>query len=205
MGRIKKFGRRTNRIEMADKLDDYSLDVIRQNGSKLSEVEQNDTPNGETEYSMPTFLRLYKGYDFLENMIYTMPYICRKYDFERKEFLLVLLNLYPKNIFSLRDFAKVRFVRFGLRKIYLLENRGLVRCIFNAKIEGDRLFQLTTKGRKVVEEFYKLLAGEVEMDPNVFEKKDFAIDKRYHDVVKDLAQNKPNKTQMSFWTRKKTN
>lgn len=203
MGRIKKFGRRTNRIEMADKLNDYSLGVIRQNGSKLSEVEQNDTPNGETEYSMPTFLRLYKGYDFLENMIYTMPYICRKYDFERKEFLLVLLNLYPKNIFSLRDFAQVRFVRFGLRKIYLLENRDLVRCIFNAQVEGDRLFQLTLKGRRIVEEFYKLLSGEIEMDPAVFEKFDYAIDKRYRSSVENLEQGKPNKNRMNFWTRKR--
>lgn len=203
MGNKKKFGRRTNRITMADQLGDYTLDVVRKHGSKLSEVEQNDTHDGEVEYSMPTFLRLYKGYDFLENMIYTMPYICRKYDFERKEFLLVLLNLYPKNIFSLRDFAQIRFVRFGLRKIYLLENRDLVRCIFDAKVEGDRLFQLTLKGRKIVEEFYKLLSGEVEMDLTIWNKSDFAIDKRYRGATEKLQQSEPNKTQMSFWTRKK--
>lgn len=202
MGGKKKF-RRKNRIPMADKLHEHTLSIIRERGVKISEVIQNDTSDGEVEYSMPTFLRLYKGYDFLENLIFALPYIMRKHGFERKEFLTVLLYLYPKNIFSLRDFANVRFVRFSLRKIELLEKRGLVRCIYDTTVEGDRLFQLTVKGRRIVEEFYKVLAGEVEMDPEVFEITDYAIDKRYKKSVEKLQQGEPNENRKSFWTRKK--
>jgi|SRR5690606_7194344 len=202
MGGKKKF-RRKNRIPMADELHEHTLSIIRERGVKISEVIQNDTADGEVEYSMPTFLRLYKGYDFLENLIFALPYIQRKYGFERKEFLTVLLYLYPKNIFSLWDFANVRFVRFSLRKIELLEKRGLVRCIYDTTVEGDRLFQLTVKGRRIVEEFYKVLAGEVEMDPEVFEITDYTIDKRYKKSVEKLQQGEPNENRKSFWTRKK--
>jgi len=198
----KKF-RRKNRIAMADQLGENSLSIIRREGSKISEVIQDNTADGSIEYSMPTFLRLYTGYDFLENLIFAIPYIQRKYGFERKEFLTVLLYLYPKNIFSLWDFDNVRFVRFSLRKIELLERRGLVRCIYDTKVEGDRLFQLTIKGRRIVEEFYKVLSGEVEMDPEVFDRSVYGIDKRYKRSVEKLQQGEPSEKRKAFWTRKR--
>lgn len=170
----------------------------------LAQVKQINEETGEDQYSVPTFLRLYTGYDFLENLVYIIPYLKLKYDLKNHAYVFTLLNLYPKNIFSLKDYQNIKFIRFSMLKIKKFEDLGFARCIYNHHVEGKKLYQLTKKGRDLVEETYKLLAGEIEMDLSIFDKKDFAINKKYKKHIKLHNDSHPNReNRKAFWTRKK--
>lgn len=203
MEKRKKIINRPFKSKVTSKIHPDNQATLRRR-TTLAQVKQINEETGEDQYSIPTFLRLYSGYDFLENLIFVIPYLKLKYDFNTYSYILALLNLYPKNIFSLSDYQDIKFTRFSMLKITTLEKKGLARCIYNHHNQGKKLYQLTKKGRDVVEDTYKLLAGEIEMDLSIFDKSTTAIDKKYKKHIAIHNKKHPNREmRTAFWTRKK--
>lgn len=200
----KKTLSRNSKLKTVNKMHIENFMLLKTSNPHITEIKQINENTNEDKYGKTTYLRLYTGFDFLENLVYIIPYIRKKHNIKSAAHLYTLLYLYPKNIFSLRDYNHIKFITFDLLKISGLEKLGLATCIYDHEVEGDKLYKLTKKGRNVVEEIYKLLAGEEQVDVSVFKKSPKSIDKKYMKHI-PLSDKKfpPSKNKKSFWDKKK--
>lgn len=108
-------------------------------------------------------LQFTKGFDLLENFYVVRYYIQRKHDIPQT-ILEILLNLYPKNYFTRRDFSYALRDRRMHSYRYMVDHGFFEVVVMDRKGERNRyssVYKLTAKSQYIVTSFYKLLSGEM--------------------------------------------
>ena len=115
----------------------------------------------EIKYDKKTFLRVYKGYDFLENYGVIRNYIRRKYNIDT--YLLdILLYLAPKQFYTKNDLMK--YPRdFRYIKVESLVKTGFFKTVIDHRFVTYKVYGVSARGRKLIEDFYECLSGEKEI------------------------------------------
>jgi len=152
-------------------------------------------------YTKPQFLRVFAGYEFLENLLVIRPYIQKKYDI-KLPFLELLLYLAPKSYFSYYDYFEMP-KQFKYNRIQKLIDEGWISIFSNGKTKRETVYKLTKKSRTIIMDFYKLLAGEEQIpaDKNPL-LKPTGIDKMRSDLIKKLNFKGPSETKKSLFQKK---
>lgn len=143
------------------------------------------------KYTKQHFLRIYEGYDMLENLLLVRIYIQRRFKVDL-HLLEMLLYLSPKHYFTQKDYAEMP-KNFSYTRIDNLVKTGMVRIAADGKHKHYHLYSLSAKGRTVISTFYKLLSGEekipVEKKYNpMADENAFAIDKKRLELIKKFNE-----------------
>src|SRR5690606_40757312 len=86
---------------VTDNIPEGALKIIKDEKIKVGFALHSD--DQVVKYEKKTFLRVYRGYDFLQNLITVKYYVQRKYNIKQYD-LEILLYLYPVNYFTQSDF-----------------------------------------------------------------------------------------------------
>lgn len=150
------------------------------------------------KYSKPQFLRIYMGYDFMENLLIIRPYILKKHKINMR-FLELLLYLAPMNYFNYRTFFEMP-KGFTYNRIQKLIDEGWIMIFSTGKTKRETVYKLTPQARNIVVEFYQLLAGEKKIPEkkNPFVKPT-GIDKLRNDLIKKLNQAGPSENKKKLF------
>jgi len=124
------------------------------------------------------------SYDNLKFLKVGRYWIKKKHDISLKE-LEMLLFLYSENFFTMVTYNKyVNIFGFNQKLIYTLMNKGLVHKWRKEKFGEVAMYELTKKGRRIMSDFYKKLAGE----------DDYSVLPRKNPVFNKKTQNYTDKT-----------
>lgn len=156
---------------VANKIPKGAKKIIKDNNIKVgSSLRYKDDC---VKYDMKTFLRVYEGYDILENFMIVRFHIQYKYKVTIHE-LDILLYLFPKSYFTSSDYLFIPR-KYSVRSVRIMLKRGLFAWVMKPKIlEGrpikeleqfpDGVFTLSARAKTIVASFYKCLVGEEKID-----------------------------------------
>ena len=144
------------------------------------------------KYSKSQFAQIYKGYDFLENLLTVRTYIQKHYaiDFATLELLLKLMGM---KVFTRAEYAEAPR-DFGFLRFNTFLELGYVNIVSDHYDVEKRLFTLSTKGKNIVTNFYMYLSGEKKIpedavnNPMANSKKQVAYDKKKLELIKKMNQ-----------------
>lgn len=149
--------------------------------------------NEEKEkYSKAQYAQVYKGYDFLENLLTVRTFVQKKYDIDWPT-LELLLKLMGMQIFTRAEYSKIP-KDFGFSRFNSFKELGYINLLSDHYDIEKRLFTISTKGRNIVINFYKYLSGEkripenLSQNPMAKKKKDVAYDKKKMKMIKIMNQ-----------------
>ena len=100
------------------------------------------------KYSKKVFIQVYKGYDFLENLLVVRSFIHRKHgvDIGMLELLLKLM--------AMKAFTRAQYrllpKQFTYTRLKYLMDAGYVNMVSDHTNTEKRIFALNTKGRNIV-------------------------------------------------------
>ncbi len=113
----------------------------------------------QEKYSKNQFIRIYKGYDFLENLFVVRHYIQRHYEIDL-DLLEVLLKLMSLRVFSIQDYIEIPKRYSTTSRFRSIRARGYVIVISDHYHAQKRIFTLSAKSKHIVTNFYQYLSGE---------------------------------------------
>lgn len=136
---------------------------------------------------------LTQNYDLLKNLIAVRYYIMHKYRYSM-EFMETLLYLYPKQIFTKREYSQVP-KRFRFLTIESAIRTGAIEELISPKMnkvfntKRNRYYTFSKNGHNAVKDTYELLSGELkfpeEWDAVDYVKKKTSKSKKY---IQDLSK-----------------
>jgi len=140
------------------------------------------------KYCKSDFLRIYEGYDALQNLILVRNYIQKKHDISLSA-LEVLLYLYPKQFFTHSDYNEVP-KQYFFRTVKRMCDLGYIKIHIKGTGTRRNLYTLSNIGKRVVYEFYELLSGEkpipeTQFTDNAYEKKVINLIKKTKKLTKE--------------------
>lgn len=147
------------------------------------------------KYTRKRFLKVYQGYDFLQFWGIARHYIIRKYQITTRQLDLILF-LAPMNYFTSIDISYMP-KSFGDMTIQALIKKGIIVRVslppakqkMNKFYTEKGIYTLTKEKREAVEELYKILAQEEQIDLSVTAfKPDVAIDRKRVRLIKTMRQ-----------------
>lgn len=147
------------------------------------------------KYSKLQFVRVYKGYDFLENLHTVRSYIQKRYDIDL-DTLELLLKLMGLRLFTQADFMWVP-KKFGNSRFTTFKKKGFLTLVADHRKSAKRIWGLNMKGKAIVTHFYKCLSGEEKisedpaLNPMFNDKKQVAFDKKKMAIIKELNRTPP--------------
>lgn len=168
-----KPGRRRT-IEIIGRIGPNAMTIIAKDLGDLS-VPNKNTPDfrkttiGKGMFTEKKFLEIHEGYDFLRNFGIISCYVEERYGIDVNA-LQLLLYLYPLNYFSAEDYRL--FPHTSSYKAALRTNgkpNDLLEIAVYATNRQNHIFTLKSKYKRIVVEFYKLLAGvkQINKDPKL--------------------------------------
>lgn len=110
------------------------------------------------KYTKRKFLRVYQEYNFLE-LLYPVRYYIQKKHNITINILEMLLFLQGRGFFSNSDYKEMP-TQFKYSKIKKLIDLGHIEIAINNKHISKHVYTVSTKSRRIIEEFYELLSGE---------------------------------------------
>lgn len=146
----------------------------------------------QEKYSKKQFLQIYKGYDFLENLLTVRTYIQKHYDIDFPT-LELLLKLMGMKVFTRAEYGAVP-KDFGFNRFNTFLELGYINLVSDHYDVEKRLFSLNTKAKNIVVNFYAHLSGEKKIpedgrnNPMFNKKKQVAYDKKKVELIKRLNQ-----------------
>lgn len=140
---------------MENAKDELSEDVRNKIKGARVKVVYHDEP---AKYSKVQFAHIYKGYDFLENLMAVRSFIQRKYGIDYR-MLEILLKIMGMKVFTRADYSSFP-KQFTYNKFRTIINSGYVNVLADHNAVENRVFTLNTKGKNIVINFYKYLSGE---------------------------------------------
>lgn len=107
------------------------------------------------------YIRREPKYDFLKYWRIVRRYTCIRYDLSTAD-LELLLYLYSQGLFNYSEFEEYsNFFGWDRRRFKRMKNNGWIHC-WREKTETEyRLYEITSHGRHVCTNMYKMLNGEV--------------------------------------------
>ena len=146
----------------------------------------------EVKYSKIQFVKIYKGYDMLENIFTVRTYIQKHYDIDWPT-LELLIKLMGMRLFTRKEYGEIP-KEFGFSKFKtFLEQERIVLVSDHSDVE-KRLFILSTKSKNIVTNFYMYLSGEKKIpedyvnNPMFNSNKAVAFDKKKRELIKKMNQ-----------------
>lgn len=163
--------------------------TLKENNIKL--VYDYNSESKKNKYSKQFNLKLFEGYDLLENFILARPYIQKKYNIDLGLFEL-LLYLHGKKFFTQKDYAEMP-KQFRYRSIKNLMNTGYVGIVQNGENLAKHVYRLNTNASIMIKEFYEVLSGEKKFledysNPLARKKTRTAFDKKKMDLILKINQ-----------------
>lgn len=148
--------------------------------------------NGKSKhvkYSKLKHLEFFSGYDLLENLLITRPYIQKRYNIDLG-LLELLLFLSPKQFFTQKDYAEMP-KQFKYCSIKNLMNTGFVGIVQTGGCLSDHMYHVNKKGSELVRHFYEILSGEKKIPENYINplsrvKSRTPFDKKKMDLIKRI-------------------
>lgn len=144
----------------------------------------------QEKYSKKQFIQVYKGYDFLENILTVRTYIQKRYNIDWPT-LELLLKLMGMRAFTRLEYSEVpRDLGFNRFNTFL--ELGYVSLLSDHTDVERRLFILSTKGKNIVTNFYMYLSGEKKIpvdgqkNPMANSNKQVAYDKKKLEMIKKM-------------------
>lgn len=142
------------------------------------------------KYSKSQYAQIYKGYDFLENLLPVRTYIQKHYgiDFATLELLLKLMGM---KVFTRAEYSEAP-KDFGFMRFNTFLDLGYVNIVSDHYDVEKRLFTLSTRGKNIVTNFYMYLSGEKKIpedavnNPMANSKKQVAYDKKKLEMIKKM-------------------
>ncbi len=190
----------TKKKEILESIPLKAKEIIKKNKTQL--IEDNFNGCDKPEYTKLQFKRIFRGYDFLENMAFARTYIMKKYKLKHFALLEVLLFITPKNLFSFEDFKDIQRIRFDYRKIDSLLQLGFVSVVNNGKNKAHHLYAPTQLARKIVQEFYEILSGEKKIPTELLSNSSVASDRWKTDIIKKLNKKEASESKKQIWKDK---
>lgn len=144
------------------------------------------------KYSKDQFVQIYKGYDFLENILTVRTYIQKRYDIDLAK-LELLLKLMGMRVFTRAEFSEVP-KEYGLKTFYTFMEMGYINLLSDNHDVEKRLFCLNTRGKNIVINFYKYLSGEKKIpesgtkNPMANRNKQVPFDLKKMELIKKMNQ-----------------
>lgn len=154
---------------------------------KLSFRNNNMGKHKDGKYKKSDFLRCYKGYDAFEKLIIVRHYVQRKHNISIN-LLEILLYLFPKQYFTHLDYGIVA-KQFTYQKMHNFKKTGMLEVAIRGTHVNRTLYTLSNKAKRIVFEFYELMAGEKEIpvDSSILTSKEASYtDKKIVDMIKVL-------------------
>lgn len=154
-----------------------------------------DIKENVDKYSRSRFILVYKGYDFLENILVVRTYIQKHYDidFDALELLLKLMGM---RLFTIKDYTslpkKFSYVRFNNAI-----DRGFIQIVQTEHSVANQVYCLSARAQNICTNFYQMLAGEKPIpedgatNPMAKKSTQTAYDKKKLDLIKKLNQLPP--------------
>jgi len=207
----KKIERRPyhSKKETISRLSDSTQRTLKNAGVHLQEITLNKGNNikNEPEYSTVKFQRLYRGYDMFENIGYIDLYIRRKYKIRNRSVIDLLLYLFPKGVFSIRDYYDVKYYNLTFAKIEHFIQLGFIEYVVKNKYKKDCVFRLTDKANDLVREYYHYVTGEIPIptDDGVLSESHFYCDDIKNEIIKKLNKKPISTYKKSLWYLTKKN
>lgn len=137
------------------------LPVMQSVNAKIRKITGARVPkpkNSRHKYTRGKFVKVYHGYDCLENLLVVRTYMKKKYGVDL-ELLEILLYLVPKNLFTIEQYIEMP-KQFTYSRIKLLIKQGHISLISKGKTYNQNIYRISTSSRHIVEKFYKYLSGE---------------------------------------------
>jgi len=163
--------------------------TLKENNVKL--VYDYNSESKKNKYSKQFNLKLFEGYDLLENFIVARPYIQKKYKIDLGLFE-ILLYLHGKKFFTQKDYSEMP-KQFKYRSIKNLIKTGYVGIVQNGENLGKHVYRLNTNASIIIKEFYEVLSGEKKFledsgNPLARKKTRTAFDKKKMDLILKINQ-----------------
>lgn len=109
----------------------------------------------------PKYMMYFKdGCDLLEYSIVVKPFIYRRYNIKNYLELDVLLYLYPKQFFTIKDFNMLGLKQHNIYVKTMVELGYLEVCVKAVTGISSDVYTLTDHAIRIVEDYYKYLSGE---------------------------------------------
>lgn len=105
-------------------------------------------------------------YNFLEYYLIVRMYMQKKHNIDNR-LLEILFFLYPKKLFSWKDFKEYPLT-FTYRKIDKLIDMEMVEVFRPDTAKSRQIYRLTLKAQAIVRNFYEYLSGEKKLPTNRF-------------------------------------
>lgn len=187
MGRVQK-----NLLETSG-IPENAKDELKKRNVKLGIGYAGKRKKGK--YKKEVFIRIYEGYDMLENLLIVRSYIQKKYNIDNK-LLELLLHIAPKHFFTQEDY-RLMVKPFKYSRIRILLESGYVKLITNGKNKGKNLYSISPAGKRLIVDFYECLSGEkpipVDSKSNPMARLDAnAYDKKKMETIRKLNQLTPS-------------
>lgn len=133
---------------------------------------------------------IYMGYNFLANLGPVTRFILQKHKLRRPD-LELLLYLMDWTVFTLKEYGKFP-KQLDWSKIDAPVSQGWIIKIHESTKLYSNVFKISTKGEKVVIEFYELLAGKLKLPEEeiqeVIDKSTIEYDKKHMRLLKDVMK-----------------
>jgi hypothetical protein len=142
------------------------------------------------KYSKTQFIKIYKGYDMLENFFTVRSYIQKRYKIDI-HMLEILLKLMGMRVFTRAEFSNIP-KEFTYNRFNSIQDSGFINLISDHTDVEKRVWTLNGKGKIIVTNFYKYLSGEKRIpvdgtrNPMAHGKKSIAFDKKKLDLIKKM-------------------
>lgn len=185
--------------QLKDTLPKHAKSAVEEQKTKF--IEENYKGNEKPEYTRLQFKRIYKGYDFLENLILIRKVIERKYGIEFR-LLEQILYLTPKNLFKLQDFWEIATLTYSYKRIDTLIKLGLIAVVSKGINKQEHIYAPTTKARTICQEFHEMLSGQMEVPTDQLERSEHKTDNIRAKLIKELAKKEKPKTVQLLWAKK---
>jgi len=191
MYKRKKAGRKPL-LEKIGRIGPNVIKVVAKNTPEYNISTKKNTPmlkrvrTGKELFTEKAFLEVHEGYDFLRNFGIVRNYIEVRYDINVNT-LQTLLFLYPLQYFTAKDYRE--FPHKGTcRSPINTEGKPneLIEIVVKSVSRANHIFTLKKKYKKIVIEFYKLIAGVKPIPVNLKLKAKVNFDKV--DAISDLAK-----------------
>lgn len=143
------------------------------------------------KYSQKQYLQIYKGYDFLENIMVVRNYIQKYYDIDW-QCLELLLKLMGMRVFTVKDYTDLP-KDYSYSRFNNMRDRGFIALLQENNSVEKSLFCLSVKGQNICTNFYAMLSGEKKIPEdsrhNLMAKRDAtAFDKKKMNLIEKLNQ-----------------
>lgn len=194
--------RKSNRLELMYVLPPIARKRLEEDKTKL--VEANFKGNTEPKYTKLQYLRVYRGYDLLENFGFARLAVQRKHNID-VTLLEHILFLVPKNIFTIQDLRDISSIRYTYKKIDTLIRLGYVSRVTQGYNKEESLYKTTAKAREICQELHEVLAGEQPIPTDILTTKNASkSDLLKASIIKRLNEKETKKprTTKVLWARK---